>query len=84
MAALRSGLGLQAVLTALAALVLLAAPGVPSPPLYVSLAGFAMAGILLASTNLSAYLKVFVAVYGMGYLVLAGGKTLAAMSLLPP
>ena len=64
----RSGLGIQAVLTALAALMLLAAPGVPSPPLYVSLAGFAMAGILLASANLSAYLKVFVSVYGIGYL----------------
>jgi putative ATP-binding cassette transporter len=83
-AALRSGLGLQAVLTALAALALLAVPGVPSPPLYVSLAGFAMAGILLASANLSAYLKVFVSVYGIGYLVLAGGKTLAAMGALPP
>ncbi|KAB1069351.1 ABC transporter ATP-binding protein/permease [Methylobacterium soli] len=84
MAAIRSGLGLQAVLTAIFALVLLALPGVPSPPLYVSLAGFVMAGILLASAHLSAYLKVFVSVYGVGYLVLAGGKTLAAMGLLPP
>ena len=83
-AAIRSGLGIQAVLTAIFALVLLAAPGVPSPPLYVSLAGFAMAGILLASGNLSAYLRVFVSVYGIGYLVLAGGRTLAAMGLLPP
>ncbi|AWN44623.1 ABC transporter ATP-binding protein/permease [Methylobacterium durans] len=84
MAAIRSGLGIQAVLTAIFALVLLAAPGVPSPPLYVSLAGFAMAGILLASGLLSAYLKVFVSVYGVGYLFLAGGKTVAAMGLLPP
>ncbi|KAB1070866.1 ABC transporter ATP-binding protein/permease [Methylobacterium planeticum] len=84
MAAIRSGLGFQAVLTAIFALVLLAAPGVPSPPLYVSLAGFVMAGILLASAHLSAYLKVFVSVYGVGYLVLAGGKTLAAMGALPP
>ncbi|GJD89079.1 MULTISPECIES: ABC transporter ATP-binding protein/permease [Methylobacterium] len=84
MAAIRSGLGIQAVLTALAALVLLAMPGIPSPPLYVSLAGFAMAGILLASANLSAYLKIFVSVYGIGYLLLAGTKTLAAMGALPP
>jgi putative ATP-binding cassette transporter len=83
-AAIRSGLGIQAVLTALAALVLLAMPGIPSPPLYVSLAGFAMAGILLASANLSAYLKIFVSVYGIGYLLLAGTKTLAAMGALPP
>jgi vitamin B12/bleomycin/antimicrobial peptide transport system ATP-binding/permease protein len=75
---------MQAVLTALAALVLLAMPGIPSPPLYVSLAGFAMAGILLASANLSAYLKIFVSVYGIGYLLLAGTKTLAAMGALPP
>jgi vitamin B12/bleomycin/antimicrobial peptide transport system ATP-binding/permease protein len=44
-AELRTGLGIQAVLTALAALILLAFPGIPSPPLYVSLAGFALAGI---------------------------------------
>ncbi|GJE58233.1 ABC transporter ATP-binding protein/permease [Methylobacterium trifolii] len=83
MAAIRNGLGVQAVLTALAALVLIAVPGIPSPPLYVSLAGFAMAGILLASANISAYLKVFVSVYGVGYLLLAGSKTLAAMGALP-
>ncbi len=83
MAALRTGLGFQAALTALVALVLLAVPGIPSPPLYVSLAGFAMAGILIASANLSAYLKVFVSVYGIGYLLLAGAKTVAALDLLP-
>ncbi|MGX5774369.1 ABC transporter ATP-binding protein/permease [Methylorubrum zatmanii] len=83
MAALKSGLGVQAVLTALVALLLLAAPGLPSPPLYVSLAGFAMAGILLASNTLSAYLKIFVSVYGIGYLLLALAKTLAALGALP-
>lgn len=83
MAALKSGLGVQAVLTALVALLLLAAPGLPSPPLYVSLAGFAMAGILLASNTLSAYLKIFVSVYGIGYLLLAVAKTLAALGALP-
>ena len=70
-AALRTGLGIQAVLTALAALILLAFPGIPSPPLYVSLAGFAMAGILIAANGISAYLKVFVSVYGVGYLLRA-------------
>jgi putative ATP-binding cassette transporter len=83
-AAIRTGLGIQAVVTALCALVLLAFPGVPSPPLYVSLAGFAMAGILLASVNISAYLKVFVSVYGVGYLLLAGSWTLSEAGLLPP
>nr|WP_210329342.1 ABC transporter ATP-binding protein/permease [Methylorubrum zatmanii] len=80
---MKSGLGVQAVLTALVALLLLAAPGLPSPPLYVSLAGFAMAGILLASNTLSAYLKIFVSVYGIGYLLLALAKTLAALGALP-
>ncbi|GBU19737.1 MULTISPECIES: ABC transporter ATP-binding protein/permease [Methylobacterium] len=83
MPALRTGLGLQAVLTGLFALALLAAPGLPSPPLYVSVAGLVMAGILLASANLSAYLKVFVSVYGIGYVFLAGGKLLAALEVLP-
>lgn len=84
MAALRTGLGLQAAVTALFALALLIVPGEAGPPLYVSLAGFAMAGILLASGKLSAYLKVFVSVYGIGYLFLAGAKQLAASGLLPP
>lgn len=84
MAVLKTGLGLQAVITALFALVLLLAPGMPAPPLYVSLAGLAMAGILLASGTLSAYLKVFVSVYGIGYLFLAGAKQLALLGLLPP
>ena len=82
-AAIRSGLGIQAVLTALVALVLLAVPGIPSPPLYVSLAGFAMAGILLAAGNISAYLKIFISVYGVGFLLLALSKTAAEMGLLP-
>ena len=84
MAAIRTGLGIQAVITALCALVLLAFPGVPSPPLYVSLAGFALAGILIASNGISAYLKVFVSVYGVGYLILAIGQTLATSGILPP
>ncbi|GEP08347.1 ABC transporter ATP-binding protein/permease [Methylobacterium gnaphalii] len=84
MAALKSGLGIQAVLTAVVALLLLAAPGMPSPPLYVSLAGLAMAGILLAAKNISAYLKIFISVYGIGYLFLALAKQAAALGLLPP
>ena len=84
MAAIKGGLGLQALITGAVALLLMIVPGIPSPPLYVSLAGFAMAGILLASGNLSAYLKVFVSVYGIGYLLLAGAKTLAAAGVLPP
>ena len=48
MAVLRTGLGLQAAVTALFALALLLLPGVAAP-LYVSLSGLAMAGILLAS-----------------------------------
>ncbi|MET0258316.1 MAG: SbmA/BacA-like family transporter, partial [Methylobacterium sp.] len=84
MAALKSGLGIQAVLTAIVSLLLLAAPGMPSPPLYVSLAGFAMAGILLAAKNISAYLKIFVSVYGVGFLFLAGAKQAAVLGLLPP
>ncbi|KQP96223.1 ABC transporter ATP-binding protein/permease [Methylobacterium sp. Leaf117] len=82
MPALRTGLGLQAGITALFALALLILPGV-STPLYVSLSGFAMAAILIASGKLSDYLKVFVSVYGIGYVLLAGSKTLAAMGILP-
>ncbi|KQP73272.1 ABC transporter [Methylobacterium sp. Leaf113] len=82
MPALRTGLGLQAGITALFALALLILPGV-STPLYVSLSGFAMAAILIASGKLSDYLKVFVSVYGIGYVLLAGSKTLATMGSLP-
>ncbi|GJD96671.1 ABC transporter ATP-binding protein/permease [Methylobacterium iners] len=84
MAVLRTGLGLQAAVTAVFALLLLLAPGEAAPPLYVSLSGFAMAGILLASGRLSAFLTVFVTVYGLGYLFLAGAKLAAAAGLLPP
>ena len=86
MDAIKSGLGVQAVITALVAavlLALLAVPEIPSPPLYVSLAGLFMAGILLASKDLSAYLRVFVSVYGIGYLFLALGREAAALNLLP-
>lgn len=80
--AFKSGLGAQAALTALVALLLLSVPGTP-PPLYVSLGGFAMAGLLLAARRLSAFLKVFVSVYGIGYLVLALAKQAALLALLP-
>ncbi len=84
MAVLRTGLGLQAAVTAIFALALLILPGESAPPLYVSLSGLAMVGILLASANLSAYLKIFVSVYGVGYLLFAGAKQLAAFGILPP
>ena len=83
-AVLRTGLGLQAAVTALFALVLLAFPGDAAPPLYVSLSGLAMAGILLASGKISAYLKIFISVYGVGYLLFSGAKLLAALGALPP
>ena len=87
MAPLKSGLGIQAVLTAIVALVLLvasfAAPDLPGTPLYVSLPGFVMAGLLLASGRLSAYLKVFVVVYGFGYLFLTLAKQAAVIGLMP-
>ncbi|WP_019906966.1 ABC transporter ATP-binding protein/permease [Methylobacterium sp. 77] len=82
MAVFRTGLGLQAAITALFVLALLILPGV-STPLYVSISGFAMVAILLASAKLSDYLKVFISVYGIGYLFLAGAKQLAAMGALP-
>lgn len=82
MAALKSGLGVQAVLTAIFAVLLLVVPG--APPLYVSLAGLAMAGILVASQNLSAYLKIFVSVYGIGYALLACGRLAVALASPPP
>ena len=59
MAVLRTGLGLQGALTAVFALVLLLTPGALSPPLYVTLSGLAMAGILFASRQLSSFLKIF-------------------------
>lgn len=84
MAVLRTGLGLQAVITALFALALLVLPGEIGQPLYVGISGLAMAGILAASGRLSAYLKVFVSVYGIGFLFLSGAKLAAALGLLPP
>lgn len=81
MVALKSGLGIQAVLTAIVSLALLVGPS--SPPLYVTLAGFVMVGILLASKDLSAFLRVFVSVYGLGFLFLALGKQAGTFGLLP-
>ncbi|KQP55146.1 ABC transporter ATP-binding protein/permease [Methylobacterium sp. Leaf108] len=87
MAVLRTGLGLQAAVTAVFVLVLLLTPvlvpGAPAAPLYVTLSGLAMAGILYASVRLSAFLKIFVAMYGIGYVTLAGAQQLAGLGILP-
>ncbi|MDB5590885.1 ABC transporter ATP-binding protein/permease [Enterovirga sp.] len=52
-------------------------------PLYVTLSGFALAGIVYASRAISPYLRVFVAMYGLGYLLLASATLLQALGAVP-
>jgi putative ATP-binding cassette transporter len=53
-------------------------------PIYVPLSGFAMAAILYFAQGISAFLRVFIAMYALGYLFLAGGALLGSLGLLPP
>lgn len=59
-------------------------------PLYVSVAGLVLAGGMLATPGIGAYLRFFIVFYGLGYLVLMavvilGGLTgLAWLKLVPP
>ncbi|MGU3468795.1 ABC transporter ATP-binding protein/permease [Methylobacterium sp. C33D] len=78
-----SRVSIQGLVTAVVALTLLVHPGLPETPLYVSLSGIAMAGILLASNKVSAYLRIFISVYGLGYVLLAVAGLLGAMGALP-
>ena len=52
-------------------------------PLYVALSGFGMAVILHFARRISPFLQDFVAMYAVGYLVLAGGALLGSLGLLP-
>lgn len=52
-------------------------------PLYVSASGLALAVIVWFSQGISAFLRIFVVMYAVGYLLLAGGALLAALNLLP-
>lgn len=53
-------------------------------PIYIPLSGFAMAVVLYLAQGISAFLRVFVAMYAAGYLFLAGGALLGSLGLLPP
>jgi putative ATP-binding cassette transporter len=51
-------------------------------PFHVPLSGFAMALLLVLSQRISSFLRVFVVMYALGYLVLAGGSLLASLGFL--
>ena len=48
-------------------------------PLYVPLSGFALAGVVYAARGISAFVRVFVAMYAVGYLFLAAASLLAGL-----
>lgn len=52
-------------------------------PLYVPLSGLALAGIVYLSREISAYLRIFVTMYSVGYLLLAGLAFLSTLGQLP-
>lgn len=54
-----------------------------SIPLYVALAGFVMAGLLVLSERISSFLRIFVVMYGFGYLLIAGAALAGSAGLLP-
>ena len=82
----RSGMQVLAMATAAFALVALVAGqvGGAALPLYVPLSGFALAGIVWASRSISAFIRVFVAMYALGYLFLAAMSLLASLGFLGP
>lgn len=52
-------------------------------PIYIPLSGLAMAALLYFAQGISAFLRVFVVMYALGYLFLAGGALLGSLGLLP-
>jgi putative ATP-binding cassette transporter len=68
---------------ALAAIITLSMLGSgPRLPFHVPLAGFAMAALLTLSARVSSFVRIFIVMYALGYLVLAGGVFLATQGLL--
>lgn len=51
-------------------------------PFHVPLSGFLMAALLVLSQRISSFLRIFVVMYALGYLLLAGGSLLASLGLL--
>lgn len=52
-------------------------------PIFVTLSGFALAAIVYASQRISPYLRIFVVMYALGYLLLASATLLGELGLLP-
>ena len=52
-------------------------------PLYVSATGLILAAVVYLSRTISPYLRIFVSMYGLGYLLLAAGALLKALDWLP-
>ncbi|WP_375458366.1 ABC transporter ATP-binding protein/permease [uncultured Enterovirga sp.] len=52
-------------------------------PIYVTLSGFALAAIVYAARQISPYLRIFVVMYALGYLLLASATLLGELGLLP-
>jgi putative ATP-binding cassette transporter len=57
--------------------------GTASLPIYVPVTGFFLAGIIYAARSISPYLRIFIVMYAVGYLLLAGFSLLAALGALP-
>ena len=76
--------GLSIATGALAVVLLAAGPLFGAPvPLYVPLSGFALAGIVYAARAISPYLRIFIVMYAVGFLLLAGAALLGALGALP-
>lgn len=52
-------------------------------PLYVPVSGFILAGLLWLAREISIFLRIFMGMYALGYLLVAGAKTLASFGLVP-
>ena len=55
----------------------------PLAPWYVGLSGLVMAALLYLSTRISPFLRVFIVMYALGYVFLAGGSALSVLDRLP-
>lgn len=52
-------------------------------PIHVGIAGLALAGIVWFSQNISTFLRVFIVMYGLGFLMICAGNTLRGLNMAP-
>ncbi len=53
-------------------------------PIYVPISGLVLAGVVYLSRDISAYLRIFVAMYAVGYLFLCVTSVLSGYDIIPP